>query len=897
MSLSPDRHQSSDHATLQVAEQRLRQALRAGCIAAWEWDLATNHVVWSDNAEHLLGLRSGHTSEFEERVHPEDRQRHQAALKATTQAGEPYDIELRFVKPDGTTIWIHDKAELQIDPQGQRFLIGITADITRRKTAELEAQEKTALLEATLENMDQGILMVDQTHRIALFNRRVANLLDLPPALLATRPDFEAVRQYQAQRGEFDYTPDPDMERILREGVAAGSLARERVRPNGAALEIRTVPLAGGGVVRTFTDVTARKRAEAEASEALSLLRTTLEHMDQGLIMVDTEETIRLYNRRALELLDLPESLMYGPQSFDAVKRYQREKGEFIRSDAQQRQWLDTGDFLHQKARYIRERPNGMVLEVCSIPLPGGGAVRTFTDITAQKRAEQALRLSEERARDFANIASDWFWETDAEFRYTSLMGAAQILLTDAAIGKTLWDAVGGDSADPAWRRLISSLSAGKPFRDFEFELKTPRGRSVWFSSSGQPILDPDGNLTGYRGVSTNITHRKATEAERESLQAQLREAQKLQIIGQLTGGIAHDFNNLLAVILGNAELITENPTDPALAYALADQIMVAAERGSDLTQKLLAFGRRQSLKPERLKLKQVVEAMVPLLHRTIGAHIELQIHLNDSDLAALTDRTLLESAILNLAVNARDAMPQGGALTIRTGERFAGPAEGALPMGHPVVYVIVADTGMGIPPDVLSRVFEPFFTTKEVGKGSGLGLPMVYGFAQQTGGHVSIESQVGVGTTVTIVLPAIAAADRRTEKTEDAPEMVAHGERILVVEDEPGVLRFVTSQLVSLGYEVEAVSTGPDALEVLARRQEFDLLFTDVMLPKGMSGVELARRARELVPDLKVLLTSGYSEDVFEHHGRPDANTLLLRKPYRRRELAETLRRVLDEG
>jgi PAS domain S-box-containing protein len=756
-----------------VAERRLQQALRAGGTAAWEWDLATDHRTWSENAEELLGLRSGPARGFDARVHPDDRERYGAALEATLEAGAAYHVELRFLRPDGTVIWILDKAELRSGAAGGRSLTGITADITVRKHAELDARAKAALLEATLENMDQGLLLIDQAHRVGLFNGRVTQLLDLSPDLLASRPDFEDLRRHQARMGEFAYAPDREMERILRDGLAAGSLAYERIRPNGTALEVRTVPLAGGG------------------------------------------------------------------------------------------------------------------------------AVRTFTDITARKQAEEALRQSEERARDFATIASDWFWETDADLRYTAMTGAARPALADGAIGRTPWEAVGADPSAPEWRRLIAALQARKPFRDFEFEARTPRGHAVWLSSSGHPVHDRRGEFVGYRGVSNDITLRKAAEAEHDSLQAQLREAQRIQTVGQLTGGVAHDFNNLLAIILGNAEIIAENPADPALACSLAQQIVEAAERGSDLTQKLLAFGRRQSLKPERLKLKQIVEAMEPLLHRTLGEHIELRADLRDSALAALTDRTLLESAILNLAVNARDAMPKGGTLTIRTGQRAAGPGEGGLPIGQAVVYVTVADTGTGMAPDVLSRVFEPFFTTKEVGKGSGLGLPMVYGFAQQSGGHVCVESEPGRGTAVTIVLPAVTVAGAEPRAGNAPATQAARGERILVVEDEPSVLRFVTSQLISLGYEVAAVSTGPDALDLLGRDRDFDLLFTDVVMPKGISGIELARRARQLKPALKVLLTSGYSEDVFEQHGRPEEGTLLLRKPYRRKELAETVLKVLgrDHG
>jgi CheY-like chemotaxis protein len=368
-----------------------------------------------------------------------------------------------------------------------------------------------------------------------------------------------------------------------------------------------------------------------------------------------------------------------------------------------------------------------------------------------------------------------------------------------------------------------------------------------------------------------------------------------MEAIGQLTAGVAHDFNNLLTVILGNAELLTENPGDPAQTAILARQILETAERGAELNQKLLAFSRRQSLKPERLDVDRIVEGMIPLIHRTIGEHIELRTELGAPGLAALTDKTLLESAILNLAVNARDAMPQGGALTLTMGQREAGPEDAPLPIGQSVVFVTVSDTGTGMSPEIQTRVFEPFFTTKEVGKGSGLGLPMVLGFAQQTGGHVGIVSREGKGTAVTIVLPAVAGMPEPPDAVSEAAKPAARQEQILVVEDEPQVLHFVSAQLTSLGYDVTAVSAGQDALDLLHAGRRFDILFSDVVLPRGMSGVELVRRARELSPDMKVLLTSGYPEEAFEQHGRPDEGTLLLRKPYRRKELAETLSRVLD--
>jgi PAS domain S-box-containing protein len=439
------------------------------------------------------------------------------------------------------------------------------------------------------------------------------------------------------------------------------------------------------------------------------------------------------------------------------------------------------------------------------------------------------------------------------------------------------------DDQERVWKEVQQAVNERRSF-ELTYRVRTTAGEERWVWERGQGLVSSAGEVEVLEGFVTDVTKQRMTEE-------QLRQSQKMEAVGQLTGGVAHDFNNLLTVILGNAELLTEEPSDPALTYTLAQQILETAERGADLNQKLLAFGRRQSLKPERLKAETVVNEMVPLLYRTIGEHIELRTEHGATQYCALTDRTLLESAVLNLAVNARDAMPRGGMLTIETGERLAGQGDGSLPIGQPVVYVCVSDTGTGMTPEVLKRVFEPFFTTKDTGKGSGLGLSMVVGFAEQSAGHVSIESKVGEGTTVTIVLPGILAGTLpATHEDTKAPTAGPRGAKVLLVEDEQPVLEYVSGQLTSLGYQVTAVSTGREALDLLQQVQCFDLLFTDVVLPKGLSGVQVAQRASQLCPQIKVLLTSGYPEEVFQQHGTLPDDTILLRKPYRRKELERIL-------
>ncbi len=438
---------------------------------------------------------------------------------------------------------------------------------------------------------------------------------------------------------------------------------------------------------------------------------------------------------------------------------------------------------------------------------------------------------------------------------------------------------------------LEALLSGRLDQKSSTFRMRHKSGHWVWFAAQHRLVRDKQSSPLELISVLRDIS-------DRVHLEDRLRQAQRMEAMGQLTGGIAHDFNNLLTVILSNAEVLVEESTDRDFSSTLARIILEAAERSAELIRHLLAFGRRQALKPVRVSLDHIVRGMMPLLRRTLGEHIELSTKFTHSGLAALTDRALLESAILNLVVNARDAMPQGGHLTIATGERTAQAHEGSLPIGQPVVFVTVSDTGTGMTPDVLGKVFEPFFTTKDVGQGSGLGLAMVYGFAQQTGGFVTIASSPGEGTSVTIVLPGVTGPVIEPEAEGRASTSVTGGnERVLVVEDEPQVLQFVASQLVSLGYGVTAVSNGPDALDILGSDQGFDLLFTDVVMPRGMSGVELSRLARKIKPDLSVLLTSGHSQDIFERHGRPDPDIELLRKPYKRKDLAKAIREALPKA
>jgi signal transduction histidine kinase/CheY-like chemotaxis protein len=385
--------------------------------------------------------------------------------------------------------------------------------------------------------------------------------------------------------------------------------------------------------------------------------------------------------------------------------------------------------------------------------------------------------------------------------------------------------------------------------------------------------------------------------ADIERLNSRLQQSQRLEAVGQLTGGVAHDFNNLLTVVLGNAELLAEQATDRPQQRQLAETIAAAAQRGAVLTRQLLAFARRQTLDPRAIDVNQLLAALDPMLRRTLGEHIEIETIRGAGLWLALVDAGQLDNAILNLCLNARDAMPSGGRLTLETAnaaldaayaERYPDVAPGQY------VMLAVSDTGHGIAPEHLKQVFEPFFTTKPKGKGTGLGLAMVYGFIKQSAGHVSIYSEAGHGTTVKLYLPRAPVGASPAAPAPPAQVPVEGGsERVLVVEDDELVREHACRELRALGYEVLAADGGKAALALIEQHADIALLFTDVVMP-GMSGRSLADAARAMRPGLRVLYTSGYTENAIVHHGRLDSGVKLLPKPYRRAELARAVRGAL---
>jgi signal transduction histidine kinase/CheY-like chemotaxis protein len=427
----------------------------------------------------------------------------------------------------------------------------------------------------------------------------------------------------------------------------------------------------------------------------------------------------------------------------------------------------------------------------------------------------------------------------------------------------------------------------GHLMRNFETRYVHRDGHAVnlsWMGTWSEPVRR-------HFFVGRDLTEKQAAEAD-------FRQAQKMDAVGQLTGGVAHDFNNILTVITGTIGILADAVADEPQLSAIAKMIDDAAERGASLTKHLLAFARRQPLQPREIDANTLVLETIKLLRPTLGEHIQISPQLATDAWPALVDPNQLSTAILNLSLNARDAMPFGGKLVIETANIHLDEGYAATNRDVTVgnyVMVAVSDTGTGITPENLERVFDPFFTTKEVGKGTGLGLSMVFGFVKQSNGHIKIYSEVGHGTTVKIYLPrATGLSDTPVESV--ASTLIKGGhETILVVEDDALVRRYVITQIQSLGYKTLEASRASEALEIIDSPETIDLLFTDVIMPGSLNGRQLVDEALVRRPGLKTLFTSGYTENAIVHHGRLDTGVLLLTKPYRKSDLARMIRMALE--
>jgi PAS domain S-box-containing protein len=517
---------------------------------------------------------------------------------------------------------------------------------------------------------------------------------------------------------------------------------------------------------------------------------------------------------------------------------------------------------------------------------------REIRDVTLRREAEAKLRQLSRAVEQSANLV--FIITTDGAIEYLNpRVLSATGYAAEELIGRNISLFRPPDHDPQVYASLLGSISAGREWRG-EMRNRRKDGSVMQVLATISPIKDESGRITHFISIQEDVTQLKDTEE-------QLRRSQRLEAIGQMTGGLAHDFNNLLTVVIGNLDLLVEQLAGDPRHCGLAKSALAAGLRGATLTRQLLAFARRQSLEATVFDLNALAGTTMDLLRRTLGEHVEVRMQLAKELWTTFADPSQVESALANLAINARDAMAKGGRLTVETANvvldaRYA--AENPDVAAGEYTMLAVSDTGTGILPEVLDRVFEPFFTTKPQGKGTGLGLSMVYGFAKQSQGHVKVSSTVGVGTTVRLYLPkGDPGAGAAVEDAGEAAGAAPRGATVLLVEDNADVRAVAAQQLAGFGYAVIEAEDAAQALVVLREEREIDLLFTDVVMPGGMSGIELAREARALRPGLRVLLASGHADVLVRNDARSGEVGRFLRKPYRKHDLARALSEMFSNG
>ncbi|MDO8458815.1 MAG: PAS-domain containing protein [Burkholderiaceae bacterium] len=658
------------------------------------------------------------------------------------------------------------------------------------------------------------------------------------------------------------------------------------------------------------------------------LLQAGLDLLDQGLTVIDANLHFVAWNKAFLRLLDFPEEMAFVGATFESFMRYNAERGEYGPGDVEElvaeRMRLARSFTPHYTER---DRPGGQILAVRGEPLPHNGFVTLYTDITVSRRYEQQIQQQNaelenrvtERTTELQATNQQLIVADDANQRITTALRRSEEnlrLITDTVpalisyfdhqeiyryvnkgyadwfgyakeevLGRSIREVVGDEVYTDISHHVRQALQGQNI--SYEYAMRRPGGRVVYARSELVPELDADGRVAGCFVLSVNITDLK-------NAQAALVHAQKMEAVGHVTGGLAHDFNKLLTVVIGNLVTLHERyPDDPDIGEFVVPALK-ASRRGASLIKRLLAFSRKQPLIPQSVNIADLVADTMLLLKRTLPAHITVTSTSMDEPLYAMTDAQQLENALLNLALNARDAMADGGQLLICATRMLVGPSQLADFDVAPGCYVAlsVSDTGTGMDAATQARASEPFFTTKRFGSGSGLGLSMAYGFAKQSGGGMRIQSALGEGCVVTLVLPCTSEDQHAVPLADVPPRSGRQGDErplVLLVEDDPDVRRVIRLQLVGLGYPVIEADHAADALLLLASVPTVGILISDMVMPGGMDGRTLCHQASLSAPSVKALLISGFS-DVDVASTEAAMRPPLLKKPFTSIELQQAL-------
>jgi PAS domain S-box-containing protein len=892
---------------LRTATARIREVLAAATeVAIIATDLEGNITLFNPGAERMFGYAAADMIGRESVVKLHDPAelttfaaeqstrygrdiRGAAALVEVASRGQPSAREWTFVRKDGTRLRGHLVVSPVRDECGQtNGFLGIISDITERQKAESALRESEQRFRSVVEHAQAIIFILDRNGVFLLSEGRGLAKLGLRPGQVVGVSALEL------------YANNPSVLHGIRQALA-GSQAHITNEVNDRVFDTVYSPHYSPtgeaiGVVGIAIDITESQRAEAALRASEAQLQCILAATADGILAVDRHGRVIKANRRFAELWRLPAELLERGDD-NALLDYcldQLVEPEVFRQKVQQ--LYDSTDQATELLRF----KDGRCYERYSAPLLFEGAaigrVWSFRDVTDQKRAEEELQRREQRFRSLIENGSDMITVLNREgvIRFQSPSSERVLGYTPAEmVGLAVFDVVHPEDQARVREALHRALAAPTEMVTVQVRVKHRAGAWRRLEVLGRCVPDraSDGEVI--------INARDITDSTK--LEEQLRQAQKMEAVGQLSGGVAHDFNNLLTVILGHVSLLQSHEELPGNLRDSIAEIGQSAERAANLTRQLLAFSRRHTMQPKAIDLNETVANMTKMLRRVLGEDITMQLHYAPQPGVVHADAGMLEQVLLNLVVNARDAMPQGGRLIIETAhEKLDAAAAARMPQARAgdFVRLSVSDTGSGIAPEVMPHIFEPFFTTKDVGKGSGLGLATVYGIVQHHEGWINVSSEPGRGSVFQIFLPRLQreVESRGTEVTPQAA-MPRGSETILLVEDEPSLRMLARKVLSRLGYRTLEAASGRVALEVWKQhRADIHLLLTDMVMPDGLSGRELAQQLQADKPALRIIYTSGYSPDIAGRDFPLRDGVNFLPKPYGPVKLAQIIRASLDQ-
>jgi len=935
-------------------EKRMRVAQKLANMGSWERDLDSSVIKWSDQLYEIFGLEPGSydgTYEtFISMVHPDDRSTALQRRRVRNNRDDPSNFNFRIIRPDGEIRYVRTERRIENDSEGRpKRAIGIMQDVTELRDARIALEASEARFRGVFEAGGAGIVVLAATGRFVQINRAFADFVGYDVEELAELTIFDVLRP-----------ADHEEMRCNRDNLFGGLVDQVSTefrfahRDGGArwatvSATYMTNPSDGGRLmILTVQDITRRKQADEALAHKTRLIDLINELAVAANNATDFEDVVQHCLKRVCEVAGWSIGHAYrstGDGEFETMRIWHLDDAIRFEPYRQITERLPSADG-HGMARAVlvqgeiewRDRipaqpgrlsPRAKVaVEVglrsgFAVPVRAGDEVVAVLEFLSDKpiarddgladavmqigtelgrvyerqRAETALRRREEQFSQIIENAPLWIFVKDREGRYLLVnksITSAYGLSPEDMLGHTQGQFYHHPEAVEKIRAGdLDVIENRVKHAQYTVEFHAPDGDTRILRIIKVPFTTQDGD-TAVLGMAADITDEKRAEAE-------LRRAHRMDALGHMTGGVAHDFNNLLTIILGNLQLLLRRLDDPA-TRTLAETAERAAQRGADVTGRLLAFARSQPLAPRPTDMNGLIDDVIALVERALGPGIEVERKLAAGLWATMADPAQVENALINLAVNARDAMPDGGKVILSTANVSLGRTSAARRQidVEPGDYVRVAlrDTGVGMTEETAARALEPFFTTKDVGKGSGLGLSSIYGFARQSGGGVRIETAPGSGTKVSIFLPRCEPLPDAAVDDQKGQEVVGRLETVLLVEDEPDVRNFATQALTSVNYRVVPVPKADKAMALLRADEEpVDVLFTDIVLPGEMDGWALAEAARMLRPELKIILSSGNWELAGKSPPHAVSDAAILQKPYSHKELARVVQSAIDRG